>query len=93
MTGTTANDLTWLKSLIERYVPCSCYTIRLWRSCLGKPWCLRETHMHRLRFFRDSLAFDLAMKGITTVLPLGEVPHKKPRRNTGIRGILGRRES
>jgi hypothetical protein len=69
-----AEDLGWMRSLVETYVPCKCYLVRFHRACLGKPWCLRSIHMQRLRFFRDNLAFELAMKGIATVPALGTVP-------------------
>jgi len=70
MSDTIGSDLAWMMTIIQKHVPCTCYTLTLWRACGHKPWCLRATHLQRLRFFRDGLAFDLAMKGIATVPPL-----------------------
>jgi hypothetical protein len=73
MSDTIGSDLAWMMGIIQKHVPCTCYTLALWRACGHKPWCLRATHLQRLRFFRDGLAFDLAMKGIATIPPLGDV--------------------
>ncbi len=70
MDGTISNDLNWMMKLIEKHVPCNCYDLRLWRRCVGRAWCLRTVHLQRLKFFRDGLAFEFAMKGMAAVPPL-----------------------
>jgi hypothetical protein len=78
MTGTIAEDLVWLKNLIEEHVPCNCFFLALGRACRHKPWCLRTFHVQRLRFFRDSITFEFAMKGIAMTPPQGTRSTQSP---------------